>query len=115
MFCWYKAESHGSNAFICYLGEVSVERLELNRKEVESVFTVPLNHLIGPDNCKSPKFCIVYVLPVFRGCEHRICRITGMITHFVLDALLPTGTYMHMLLYITPFKTTSCGTMKRKL
>jgi hypothetical protein len=38
MFCWYKAESYGSNVFIGYLGDVSVESLVLNRMKVESVF-----------------------------------------------------------------------------
>jgi hypothetical protein len=53
--------------FIAYLGELSVERLVLNRKEVESVFTVPLKHLIVPDNTKSTQFRIGFVLPVFTG------------------------------------------------
>jgi hypothetical protein len=43
----------------------------VNRKEVESVFTVPLKHLIEPDNCKSPQFRYGNVLSVFRVCEHR--------------------------------------------
>jgi len=101
--------------FIGYLGEVSLEGLILNRKEVESVFTVPLKHLIEPDNCKSTQFRNGYVLPVFIGGEHRIWGMTAIITHFVLDALLPKGTYVHKLHYIKSFKTTSPGTMKRNL
>jgi len=101
--------------FIGYLGEVSLEGLILNRKEVESVFTMPLEHLIEPDNCKYTQFRNSYVLPVFIGGEHRVWGITAIITHFVLDALLPTGTYVHKLHYIKSFKTTSPGTMKRKL
>jgi NTP pyrophosphohydrolases including oxidative damage repair enzymes len=101
--------------FIGYLGEVCLERLILNRKEVESVFTVPLQHLIEPDNCKSTQFRNGYVLPVFVRGEHRIWGMTAIITHFVLDALLPTGTYVHKLHYIKSFKTTSPGAKKKKL
>jgi nudix motif 8 len=101
--------------FIGYLGEVSLEGLILNRKEVESVFTVPLKCLIDPHNCKSTQFRNGYVLPVFVGGEHRIWGMTALITHFVLDALLPAGTYAHGLCYITPLKTSSPETKKRKM
>lgn len=100
--------------FIGYLGEVYLEGLILNRKEVESVFTVPLRLLIEPGNCKSTQFRNGYVLPVFIGGEHRIWGMTAIITHFVLNALLPTGTYVHKLHHIKPLKTTSPGTKKRK-
>jgi len=101
--------------FIGNIGEVSLEGLILNRKEVESVFSVPLKHLTDPNNCRSTQFRSGYVLPVFVGVEHRIWGMTAMITHFVLDALLPTGTYVHKLHYITPIKTASPGTKKRKM
>jgi nudix motif 8 len=101
--------------FIGYLGEVSVERLILNRKEVESVFTMPLKQLINPVNCKSTQFRNGYVLPVFVGGERRIWGMTAIITHFVLDALLPAGTYSHKLYYIAPLKTCSPETKKRKM
>lgn len=100
--------------FVGYLGEVSLEGLILNRKEVESVFTMPLKQLINPDNCKSTQFRSGYVLPVFVGGERRIWGMTAVITHFVLDALLPAGTYAHKLYYITPLKTSS-ETGKRKM
>jgi nudix motif 8 len=101
--------------FVGYLGEVSLEGLALNRNEVESVFAMPLKHLIKPDNCKFTQFRNGYVLPVFIGGEHRIWGITAIITHFVLNALLPAGTYVHKLRCIRSFKTTSPGTKKRKL
>jgi nudix motif 8 len=101
--------------FIGYLGEVSLERLILNRKEVESVFTVPIKHLIEPGNCKCTQFRNAYVLPVFIGGEHRIWGMTAVITHFVLSALLPTGMYVHKLHHIKSLKATALGTKKRKL
>jgi nudix motif 8 len=101
--------------FIGYLGEMSVEGLILNRKEVECVFTMPLKHLIDPANFRSTQFRNGYALPVFIGSEHRIWGMTAIITHFVLNALLPAGTYVHKLHYITPFKTSSPGTKKRKM
>lgn len=101
--------------FIGYLGEVSVEGLILNRKEVECVFTMPLEHLIDPANFRSTQFRNGYALPVFIGSEHRIWGMTAIITHFVLNALLPAGTYVHKLHYITPFKTTSPGIKKKKV
>jgi nudix motif 8 len=101
--------------FFGYLGEISVEGLILNRKEVECVFTIPLEHLIDPANFRSTQFRNSYALPVFMGSEHRIWGMTAIITHFVLNALLPAGTYVHKLHYITPFKTTSPGTKNKKL
>lgn len=101
--------------FIGYLGEVSVEGLILNRKEVECVFTMPLEHLIDPANFRSTQFRNGYALPVFIGSEHRIWGMTAIITHFVLNALLPAGTYVHKLNYITPFRTTSPGTKQKKM
>lgn len=101
--------------FIGYLGEVSMKRLILNRKEVESVFTMPLKQLINLDNCKSTQFRNGHVLPVFVGGEHRIWGMTAIITHFVLDALLPAGTYTHKLYYIAPLKIPSPETKKTKI
>ncbi|XP_069682793.1 mitochondrial coenzyme A diphosphatase NUDT8 [Periplaneta americana] len=99
--------------FIGYIGELSLQDLRLNRKEVESVFTVPLKHLIKPDNFKYTQFRSGYVLPVFVGSEYRIWGMTAMITHFVLEALLPAGTYVHKLRYIVPYKTSLATKNKR--
>ncbi|PSN34502.1 hypothetical protein C0J52_13402 [Blattella germanica] len=91
--------------FVGYLGEVSLEDLSLNEKEVESVFTVPLRHFTDPTNCRYTQFRNGYVLPTFIGGEHRIWGMTAIVTHFVLNALLPPGAYTHKLHYVRPLKS----------
>ena len=90
--------------FIGYLGNLCVENLKLNEKEVESVFYVPLRHFTNPTNCRFTQFRNGYILPTFIGTEHRIWGMTAMVTHFVLNALMPAGSYRHKLHYVQPIK-----------
>lgn len=101
--------------FIGYLGEVCIERLKLNEKEVETVFSVPLRHFADPANCRYTQFRYGYVLPVFIGAEHRIWGMTAMITRFVLTALMPAGTYSHTLHYVQPIKVPAVSKIEKKV
>ncbi|KAJ9575056.1 hypothetical protein L9F63_007791 [Diploptera punctata] len=90
--------------FIGFLGEVCIQTLKLNEKEVETVFCVPLRHFTIPANCRYTQFRNGYVLPTFIGAEHRIWGMTALITHFVLNSLMPEGAYSLKLHYIKPIK-----------
>nr|CAD7204379.1 unnamed protein product [Timema douglasi] len=73
---------------IGYLGELNLHDLNLNSKEVEKVFSISLEWLCDSDHFAYTQFRGHYVLPLYL-CEHRIWGLTGIITHFVMSALLP--------------------------
>nr|CAD7424920.1 unnamed protein product [Timema monikensis] len=85
---------------IGYLGELNLHDLNLNSKEVEKVFSISLEWLCDSDHFAYTQFRGHYVLPLYQ-CEHRIWGLTGIITHFVMSALLPEQ-YKNRLKYLAP-------------
>lgn len=74
---------------IGFVGEIDVDSLELNPEEVESVFTLSLEHVCNPTNYGYTKFASQAVLPLFLNGPHRIWGLTAIVLEQVLLALLP--------------------------
>ncbi|XP_072036277.1 mitochondrial coenzyme A diphosphatase NUDT8-like [Amphiura filiformis] len=84
-----------------FIGEVDVDKLQLNQHEVECAFTVPLPNLLNPANQGHTRFIPrlyedeykvltrPYTLPVFDGGLHRIWGLSAVILDAVLQAWLP--------------------------
>ncbi|KAJ7393537.1 nudix (nucleoside diphosphate linked moiety X)-type motif 8 [Desmophyllum pertusum] len=72
-----------------FIGEIDVNSLVRNREEVESVFTLSLEHVCNPVNRGYTKFTSQAVLPLFLNGPHRIWGLTAIILEQVLLALAP--------------------------
>ncbi|KAK2556530.1 Mitochondrial coenzyme A diphosphatase NUDT8 [Acropora cervicornis] len=78
-------------AVVGYVGEIDVNSLELNQEEVESVFTLSLEHLCDPVNSRYTTFKrqVLIRLPVFVNGPHKVWGLTATILEQVLLALIP--------------------------
>nr|XP_056707702.1 mitochondrial coenzyme A diphosphatase NUDT8 [Euleptes europaea] len=78
------------------LGPLEHLTLKPNSQEVETVFTLPISHLLQEENQGYTNFCrkgqYSYTMPVFLHGPHRIWGLTAIITDFTLELLAP-GTY----------------------
>ncbi|KAL9971348.1 hypothetical protein ACROYT_G023861 [Oculina patagonica] len=74
---------------IGFIGEIDVNSLELNPEEVESVFTLTLEHVCNPINRGYTKFTSQAVLPLFLNGPHRIWGLTAIILEQVLLMAVP--------------------------
>lgn len=83
---------------------MNLKNLNVNRNEVEEVFSVPLENLCNPKYLRHTQFRQFYCMPVFTGGKLRIWGLTGMITYMFLKCLLPSRAYSHNLRQITPPK-----------
>lgn len=72
-----------------YVGEVVVEELDINRDEVEEAFVVSLRKLCDPEQFRYTRFYNSFNLPTYLGGKYRVWGFTGMITHMVLQSLVP--------------------------
>ncbi|KAG8236269.1 hypothetical protein J437_LFUL016492 [Ladona fulva] len=81
-------KSMGVMPVVGFVGEIEVNKLQINPKEVEEVFCVPLREFCNPRNAGYTKFLKGYSLPVFTYHGHQIWGLTAMITHVLLSALL---------------------------
>ncbi|XP_019863164.1 PREDICTED: nucleoside diphosphate-linked moiety X motif 8-like [Amphimedon queenslandica] len=78
---------------IATIPDLSIERLDVQKSEVDFVFALPLSHLAGPSSRKYTKFKDIPVqFPVYLGGPRRIWGITGFIIDYVLTLLLPHKT-----------------------
>lgn len=86
---------------------IDVDRLKINRHEVEEVFAVPLQDLCDPANIGHTQFRGVqsYSTPVFTGGSRRVWGLTAMITYIFLKCLLPTKAYDHKVSFVPYVKT----------
>lgn len=72
-----------------YIGEVVVEELKINRNEVEEAFVVTLQQLCEPEMFRYTRFRNGITLPTYLGGKYRVWGFTGIITHIVLECLIP--------------------------
>lgn len=90
---------------IGHIKEFQLKNLQVNRSEVEDVFTVSLEELCKPKNLGYTQFRgVVASLPVFLGGKLRIWGLTGFMTHRFLSSLLPHHVYTHSIKHIGPIK-----------
>jgi len=73
---------------VANIGEVVLEELVINPKEVSSVFVLSLRHLCNPAFFRYTQFRNNFIMPAFVGNEHRVWGLTASITHFVMRCLL---------------------------
>ncbi|XP_070172661.1 mitochondrial coenzyme A diphosphatase NUDT8 [Polyergus mexicanus] len=75
---------------LAYIGEVVPEQLEINHDEVDEAFVISLQKLCDPELCSFTYFRKVnFTMPNYLGGKYRIWGFTGIITHFVLECLVP--------------------------
>lgn len=74
---------------IGFLGEIDMNSLKLNPKEVESVFTLSLAHLSSPQNHGYTKFTSQAVYPLFLNGPHKIWGLTAIVLEQVLLISVP--------------------------
>jgi len=80
---------------LAYIGEVEPERLGINPDEVEEAFVVTLEKLCDPELQGYTRFQGFYrSFPSYLGGKYRIWGFTGIITHIILECLLP-NVYKH--------------------
>ncbi|XP_011338346.1 nucleoside diphosphate-linked moiety X motif 8 [Ooceraea biroi] len=99
---------------LAYIGEVEPEQLEINPDEVEEAFVVTLEKLCDPTlhaytRFKNFRLC----LPAFIGGKYRVWGFTGMITHIVLECLLP-DVYKHKIQQVNFLRKDTSGEVEAK-
>ena len=82
-----------------FIGEIDPKSLQVNKHEVEEAFVQPLEKLCNPALCRYTQFRNSYTLPTYLGENHRIWGLTAIITHLVMNALVPS-VYKHKLAYL---------------
>ncbi|KAI4456501.1 nudix hydrolase [Holotrichia oblita] len=82
---------------------VDLSKLNINRFEVEEVFSVSLETLCDPSKNGYTQFSI-YSAPVFLGGQRRIWGLTAIITHVFLKSFLSKDIYSHKIKYLPKFK-----------
>nr|XP_018900711.1 PREDICTED: nucleoside diphosphate-linked moiety X motif 8 [Bemisia tabaci] len=86
-----------------YVGAVDLDKLSINKSEVELAFLVSVRHLCDPVNFRYTQFKDGYSSPVYLKAKCRIWGITGVITHFFLKALCPEQ-YKNSLYFLKPIQ-----------
>lgn len=86
-----------------FIGEIDPKNLPVNTHEVEEAFVQPLEKLCDPAFCRYTQFRDNYTLPTYIGGDHKIWGLTAVITHLVMNALVP-GVYKHKIAYLKPIK-----------
>jgi nudix motif 8 len=84
-----------------YIGEIDPKSLKINKNEVEEAFVQPLEMLCDPKLCGYTHFRNSYILPTYLGGNYKIWGLTAVITHLIMNALVP-GVYKHKLPVIQP-------------
>lgn len=83
---------------------LDLNTLNVNRFEVEEVFSVSLEALCDPLKHGYTQFNSLYSTPVFLGGQRRIWGLTAIITHLFLKSFLSKDIYYHKIKYIHPYK-----------
>ncbi|KAL7293862.1 hypothetical protein TKK_0012916 [Trichogramma kaykai] len=84
-----------------FIGEVDPKSLKINQQEVEEAFVHPLEKFCDPALCRYTQFRNNYTLPTYLGGNHKIWGLTAVITHIVMNALLP-NVYKHKIVNLPP-------------
>ncbi|GLV34618.1 uncharacterized protein CBL_09099 [Carabus blaptoides fortunei] len=84
----------------CLRSDMSLDKLALNTREVEEVFTVSLQELCNPKLHRHTQFRGSYCAPTYLAGPHRIWGLTAVMTFMFLKALLPREAYKHKITYI---------------
>lgn len=82
--------------------------VQANPSEVEEVFTIPLERLIDPNLVRYTQFRTSasghgYVLPVYLGGTRKFWGMTALVTHFLLQSLLPKDVYKVKIPYLASY------------
>ncbi|XP_076634597.1 mitochondrial coenzyme A diphosphatase NUDT8 [Colletes latitarsis] len=97
-----------------YIGDIEPEKLQINTNEVEEAFILSLKNLCDLSLCRYTQFRDCYTLPVYLGGKHRVWGFTAMVTHMILNALVPDA-YKHKLVYIQPILPKIKSTLKNNV
>ncbi|XP_078047158.1 mitochondrial coenzyme A diphosphatase NUDT8 [Augochlora pura] len=84
-----------------YIGEVDPKSLQINTNEVEEAFFLSLRNLCDLSLCRYTQFREKYCMPVYLGGKHRVWGFTAIVTHMVLNDLVPDA-YKHKLVFVQP-------------
>lgn len=84
-----------------YIGEVDPKKLQINTNEVEEAFFLSLKNLCDPSQYRHTQFRNNYTMPTYLAGKHRVWGFTAVVTHLVLNALVPDA-YQHKLVFIPP-------------
>lgn len=84
--------------------------VKANEAEVEKVFTIPLERLIDPKLMRYTQFRTSasgysYVLPVYLGGVKKFWGMTALVTHFLLQSMLPKELYSAKLPYVKSYSS----------
>lgn len=83
---------------------LNLNTLNINRYEVEEVFSVSFETLCDATKNGYTQFNNSYSTPLFLGGQRRIWGLTAVITHIFLKSFLPSNIYLHKIKFIQPFK-----------
>lgn len=72
-----------------YIGDINVDELRVNKREVEEAFVLSLEKICDPTLFRFTQFRDGYTLPTFVGGKHKIWGLTAIITHLIMRALVP--------------------------
>ncbi|XP_055911534.1 mitochondrial coenzyme A diphosphatase NUDT8 [Eupeodes corollae] len=83
-----------------------LDELKLNKAEVESAFTIPIEELAAPDNFRYTQYKSGYSGPVFMVGNRRIWGITAWMTDNFLNCLIPEheSSKRPRIKYIRPYR-----------
>ncbi|XP_011502134.1 PREDICTED: nucleoside diphosphate-linked moiety X motif 8, mitochondrial [Ceratosolen solmsi marchali] len=97
-----------------YIGEIDPKSLQINKNEVEEAFVQPLEKLCDPKLCRYTSFKNSYVLPLYLGANYKIWGLTAVITHIVMNALVPDvyKNKLPLMQFVDDTKASSTTTIK---
>lgn len=84
----------------CIRPDFPLNKLKLNKSEVDDIFTVPIEKLCDPKLISHTQFRGTYSTPTYLAGPHRIWGLTAVMTFMFLKALLPANDYKHEVKYI---------------
>lgn len=85
--------------------KLKVNMFNIDQKEIQDAFTVPLEVLCNPALIGYTQFRNTYSVPVFLGPKKRIWGITAVMTNMCLSSILPSKAYCHRIKYMPPIRT----------
>ncbi|XP_037073510.1 nucleoside diphosphate-linked moiety X motif 8-like [Pollicipes pollicipes] len=95
-------------AFVADVGELELEHLRPEPREVEDVFFLSLEHLCRAENVGHTQYRrkdggAGYSMPVFLNGPHRVWGLTAILTHLTLSSLVPEM-YSHKPTLLKPIR-----------